>query len=192
MLLDIGSGNGIRALRIARSLGIADVVLVEPSAGMRAQCREEVEYWSCEASQIPETARRFDLITCLWNTLGHLQDSRERVTVLARLKALLTPQGRIFVDVNHRYNARSYGWARTAFRALYDMVSPAESKGDVVASWQAGDERICSHGHVFTQRELLRVFDNAGLRVKTRWVVDYESGEAHRLSVLGNLLYQLS
>lgn len=191
-LLDVGSGNGARALRIAQSVGVTDVVLLEPSAGMRAQCREEAEYWSCEASRIPATARKFDLITCLWNTLGHLQDARERAEVLARLKTLLTPRGSIFLDVNHRYNGRNYGWARTAFRVLHDFVSPAESNGDVLTSWQAGAERICTHGHVFTQRELLAIFNNAGVRVKARWVVDYETGGARRFSFLGNLLYQLA
>lgn len=191
-LLDVGSGNGARALGIARSARITDVVLVEPSAGMRTQCREEAEYWSCEASGIPATARKFDLITCLWNTLGHLQDTRERAGVLARLKTMLTPQGSIFLDVNHRYNARSYGWGRTAFRVVHDLVSTAESNGDVVVSWQAGGERICTHGHVFTRRELLGIFNNAGVHVKARWIVDYETGEPRRLSILGNMLYRLT
>lgn len=191
-LLDVGSGDGARALRIARSVGVMDVVLLEPSAGMRAQCREEAECWSCDASRLPATPRKFDLVTCLWNTLGHLQDTREREGVLARLKTMLTPQGSIFLDVNHRYNGRNYGWARTAFRLLHDLVSPAESNGDVLTSWQAGDERICTRGHVFTQRELLGIFNNAGVRVKARWVVEYETGKPRRFSILGNLLYRLA
>lgn len=191
-LLDVGSGNGVRALNIARSAGIENVVLLEPSAGMRAQCVEKAEYWCCEASQIPDTLLRFDLILCLWNTLGHLKDTSERLTVLARLKALLSRSGKIFVDVNHRYNARSYGRTKTLLRALRDIFSPSETNGDVTASWQAGDERICTHGHVFTHRELLRIFNDAGLRVNSRWVVDYESGVQRRSSFSGNLLYQLT
>ena len=190
-LLDIGSGNGVRALRIARAAGIEDVILLEPSAGMRAQCPDQAEFWNCAATEIPQTARRFDLITCLWNTLGHLENTDERVAVLATLKTLLTPAGRIFVDVNHRYNARAYGWAKTALRMLYDFFSPAEINGNVVVSWRDGDCQICTRGHVFTERELLHIFTRAGCAVKTRWVVDYRSGELQRSGWRGNLLYQL-
>src|SRR5262245_22829357 len=44
-LLDVGAGNGSRALRIAKGLGATRVVLVEPSAGMRADCPNDVEIW---------------------------------------------------------------------------------------------------------------------------------------------------
>jgi len=189
--LDVGSGNGVRALRIARATGIEDVVMLEPSAGMRTQCPEPAEFWNCAATAIPETTRRFDLITCLWNTLGHFESTDERTAVLARLKTLLTPSGRIFLDVNHRYNARAYGWPKTALRMVYDFFSPLETNGDVVVSWQEGEKQIRTRGHVFTQRELLHVFSDAGLAVKSRWVVDYRSGELHSNPLMGNLLYQL-
>ena len=190
-LLDVGAGNGVRALRIARATGIDDVVLLEPSAGMRAQCPDRAEFWNCAATEIPQTTRRFDLITCLWNTLGHFESTDERIAVLARLKTLLTPSGRIFLDANHRYNARAYGWPRTAVRMLYDFFSPAETNGNVLVSWKEGDRQICTRGHVFTQQELLHIFSRSGLAVKSRWVVDYCTGELHANPTLGNLLYQL-
>src|SRR5215813_4612742 len=56
--LDVGSGSGVRALRIARATGIDDVVLLEPSARMRAQCPDRVEFWNCAATEIPQTTRR--------------------------------------------------------------------------------------------------------------------------------------
>src|SRR5215468_10482417 len=59
--LDVGSGNGVRALRIARAIGIKDIVLLEPSAGMRAQCPDRAEFWNCSATEISQTTRRFDL-----------------------------------------------------------------------------------------------------------------------------------
>src|SRR4051812_14034712 len=42
-LLDVGAGDGSRALRIAQAAKLALVVLLEPSAGMRAQCSRGVE-----------------------------------------------------------------------------------------------------------------------------------------------------
>lgn len=190
-LLDIGSGNGIRALRIANACGIDSIVLVEPSDCMRRESPENRATWKHSTSEISETAR-FDLITCLWNVLGHVDGARERSILLSRLKAFLTPSGMLFLDVNHRYNAGSYGWARTAARMVRDYFSPSEKNGDVIASWQAGQQRIRTRGHVFTHAELLLLFQRAGLHIKNRWIVDYRNGTQHRFSVFGNLLYQLT
>lgn len=190
-LLDIGSGNGVRALRIAGACAIDNVVLVEPSDEMRRQAQENEAIWKRDVWEI-SSASKFDLITCLWNVLGHLDGSQERSSLLATLKTLLSPCGMLFLDVNHRYNTLSYGWATTAARMVRDRFSPSEKNGDVIASWQAGDLHIRTRGHVFTHAELVRLFDRAGLKIKSRWVVDYRNGCRHRFSMLGNLLYQLT
>lgn len=189
-LLDIGSGNGVRALRIAHACGIDDLVLVEPSDKMRRESPENSAVWKRSTSEIPETAR-FELITCLWNVLGHVEGFRERSILLAKLRTFLSPSGMLFLDVNHRYNTGSYGWAKTAGRILRDYFFPSEKNGDVIASWQAGQQRIRTRGHVFMHAELLRLFQSAGLRIRKRWIIDYHNGAHHRFSVFGNLLYQL-
>jgi len=71
-LLDVGAGDGSRALRIAQATKLRRIVLLEPSAGMRAQCPSGVEVWPYSASEIPNCGLQFDVITCLWNVLGHL------------------------------------------------------------------------------------------------------------------------
>lgn len=190
-LLDVGSGNGVRALRIARACGINNPVLVEPSERMRCESPENAAIWKRSTTEISEAAR-FDLVTCLWNVLGHVDGGRERSILMARLKIFLSPTGMLFLDVNHRYNAGSYGWTKTAARIVRDYLFPSEKNGDVIASWQAGRQRIRTRGHVFTHAELLFLFQSAGLKVKNRWVIDYRNGRQHRLSVFGNLLYQLT
>lgn len=40
-----------------------------------------------------------------------------------------------------------------------------------------GDRPICTVGHVFTQKEMKRLFNAAGLKIAVRWVIDYERGE---------------
>jgi hypothetical protein len=190
-LLDIGSGNGVRALRIASACGIDDLVLVEPSDAMQRESPENTAVWKRNTSEISESAR-FELITCLWNVLGHVDGSRERSILLSKLKNFLSPSGMLFLDVNHRYNARSYGWPKTAARILRDHLFPSEKNGDVIASWQAGQQRIRTRGHVFTHPELLRLFQSVGLQIKNRWIIDYGNGGQHSFSVLGNLVYQLT
>ncbi len=190
-LLDVGAGDGKRALRIAESLRIRKLVLLEPSAAMRAQCHEAVEFWDRPASRITEAGPSFDVITCLWNVLGHLADREERVDVLSKLKALLNPAGAIFLDVHHRYNAAAYGWTKTLLRMMHDWVGRSERHGDVTVSWQGGNRRILTYGHVFTQAEMDRLFRDAGLRVEAKWIVDYGSGGECKSPFRGNLLYQL-
>jgi 2-polyprenyl-3-methyl-5-hydroxy-6-metoxy-1,4-benzoquinol methylase len=191
-LLDVGAGDGSRALRIAKSAGIGETVLLEPSEGMRGHGTAEGEIWSCRASEIPQSARRFDVIICLWNVLGHIQGHADRQAILMRLKDLLTPSGTIFLDVNHRYNASAYGWSITFLRHLRDVFFWSERNGDVVLHWKTNDRTIRTRGHVFTQAELTRLFCAASLKIQRRWIVNYETGAEQRSPLLGNLLYELS
>jgi len=191
-VLDVGAGDGVRSLRIARGVGATRLVLIEPSAGMRAGCPRDVEIWPCRAEQLPQFAPRFDLVLSLWNVLGHIPSAQERLRVLSRFKEATAPGGAIFLDVNHRHNAAAYGWARTFSRVAYDFFFPTEENGDVMVSWQAGDCIVETQGHVFTKAEMQRLIRLAGLKVIRRWVINYETGAECRLPLTGQLLYQLA
>lgn len=190
-LLDVGSGDGCRASRIAAWARISEIVMVEPSSAMRNLCVARGDVWKCRASEIPRSTRRFDVITCLWNVLGHMEEHERRASLL-RLKQLLTPSGTIFLDVNHRYNAAEYGWFNTLIRRLRDLLFWSEKNGDVIVHWKAGERIISTRGHVFTQTEMDRLFHCASLKIQRFWIVDYKTGIEHRYPWLGNLLYQLS
>jgi SAM-dependent methyltransferase len=193
-LLDVGAGDGKRARRIANKAGLSDVILLEPSAGMMKDYPDSAGIWKLRAEDLgPDNAgtgnHLFDVITCLWNVLGHIRPAKTRVQVLRQLSRRLTPEGVLFLDVNHRYNLRSYGLIRTAGRFLYDQLSPGETNGDVTVSWSFGDVRCRTYGHVFTDREIRRLAGDADLVVTELVVVDYETGEAKRRAWEGNLFY---
>jgi 2-polyprenyl-3-methyl-5-hydroxy-6-metoxy-1,4-benzoquinol methylase len=191
-LLDIGSGDGSRALRIAGAINARRVVLVEPSTAMQAQCTVAgAQFLTCRAAELQQASGESDVITCLWNVLGHLHPLEERYQTLLRMKQLLRPGGAIFLDVIHRYNAAAYGWTKTALRILYDIAFPAEIHGDVVVRWNAGEKSILTRGHVFTQSELARLFHAAGLKIMRRWIIDYDKGEERQSPFQGHLLYRL-
>jgi len=190
-LLDIGSGDGRRALRLASESRIKRVVLVEPSAGMTAEPIRQAEVWRLRAEEmnaelIPE---RFDVITCLWNVLGHVPNSASRQSVLANIAQLLTQEGRFFVDINHRYNAAAYGMVPTLARWLRDRIFPGDQNGDVTAKWILGERSISTYGHVFTDREVMLLASAAGLSLDKRIIINYESGRIRRFPFTGNLLY---
>jgi len=190
-LLDVGTGDSARAIRIAAEAGLRDVTLLEPSPVMRSFCPANANVWAMRAEDLHAQHGSFDVITCLWNVLGHIFPAAARREVLRQFARLLAPEGRIFIDVNHRYNARHYGALATAMRFLRDRVSPDEANGDVKVVWNIDGRSCATSGHVFTHREFAKLAESAWLRVEKRFVIDYASGELRQRSYQGNLLYVL-
>ena len=190
-LLDVGSGDGARARRIARARDVAELVLLEPSQAMQSLGPTDATVWTMRAEELHSVQATFDVITCLWNVIGHLSPATARIEVLRQFARLLSPDGRIFVDVNHRYNARLYGRMRTALRWLRDQVSWDEKNGDVTVTWNVGKMPCTTLGHVFTGKEFRSLSLAAGLSTEKVFVVDYTTGELRRRSWQGNLLYVL-
>jgi len=190
-MLDVGAGDGARAARIFKEAGLSDLVLLEPSREMRRRIAVDAEIWPDRAELMRVPERRFDVITCLWNVLGHIRPQQSRTFALRRLGRLLSPHGRIFLDVHHRYNARSYGLPRTVLRFAQDHAVPAERRGDVTVAWSFAGLQCSTYGHVFTHREMLRLSRAADLHIAARYVVDYRTGELCRSGMQGHLLYVL-
>ena len=199
-LLDVGAGDGSRAVHIASQIGIKRIVLVEPSKQMSGKPGQRVEVWPARAEDLERDdnagphaslagtiAETFDVITCLWNVLGHIPTEAKRLSAFAAGGRLLAPRGRFFLDVNHRYNLRSYGIVPTGVRWLHDLFSPSENNGDVRAEW--AEASVSTYGHVFTHREIMHLADTAGLELEERVVIDYDDGRTCRFAFQGNLLY---
>jgi SAM-dependent methyltransferase len=190
-LLDVGAGNGDRAVRLASAAGLKDVILLEPSGMMRSHCPAQANIWAMRAEDLQGQPGSFDAITCLWNVLGHILPSGTRVAVLRQFARLVSPEGRVFIDVNHRYNARHYGTLATLMRFLRDRLLPGDANGDVRVTWNIEGQPVSTAGHVFTHREFSALCRAGGLRIERRFVVDYASGRLRRRSHQGNLLYVL-
>jgi SAM-dependent methyltransferase len=190
-LLDVGGGDGARGRRIAQSRGIGNCVLLEPSAAMRGSDAVSSEIWPIRAEDLRGRDGQFDAIVCLWNVLGHIFPAAARVETLRQCARLLTPRGRFFADLNHRYNAREYGVRPTLARFLRDTFRPGDSNGDVMTQWSVRGEVCATRGHVFTHAEFRRLAGAAELLIEKRFVVDYATGEVRRWSLSGNLVYQL-
>jgi SAM-dependent methyltransferase len=190
-LLDVGAGDGSRALEIARRCGIANIVLLEPSLEMAAPAAGIVKVWNVRAEELVDEPNKFEVITCLWNVLGHLRGVQSRVRAMRAMGRLLTPEGRCFVDVTHRYNLRSYGVFSTVARFIRDSFFYKSGNADVTATWNVGRESISTYGHVFIDREVRDMAQVAGLEIEHRIAVDYDSGKIRRFAFTGNLLYVL-
>lgn len=187
-MLDVGSGDGLRARRIAQVKDIAELVLVEPSVAMQGR---DGEFRTMRAEELHLLKGEFDVITCLWNVLGHIFPSAARLELLRQFARLASPQGRIFIDLQHRYNMRHYGAIPTAFRFLRDRLKWNETNGDVMVTWDVEGVRCTTRGHVFTHHEFRALAQTAGLNIQNRFVVDYATGKSRRWSIEGHLLYVL-
>jgi 2-polyprenyl-3-methyl-5-hydroxy-6-metoxy-1,4-benzoquinol methylase len=166
---------------------------------MAGESRKHAEIWPVRAEDLDSgtdesvslyaISARFDVVLWLWNVLGHVPTPEKRLHALRAIARLLAPQGKLFLEVNHRYNLRSYGIVPTSARWIRDLVSPGENNGDVLAKWKAGEASISTYGHVFTHREIMHLADAAGLEMEERVIMDYESGRTRRFAVQGHLLY---
>jgi SAM-dependent methyltransferase len=190
-LLDVGAGEGERGLRIAREAGLREVTLLEPSAGMRSKWPPGVRGLAIRAEELGSVAGNFDVILCLWNVVGHVFPAAKRAEVLRQFARLAAAGGRIFVDFNHRYNIRQYGFWPTLGRRLYDWIRPGERNGDVTVAWTVGGVDCVTRGHVFTSQEVWRMIAATGLQIERKYIVDYATGELCRRGFEGNPLYVL-
>lgn len=188
-LLDVGAGDGSRALRIAAARKLDDVVLLEPSAAMRAKWPPGIRGWPIRAEELGSKSTEFDAIVCLWNVLGHIFPGSARIEVLRHCARLLSPQGLLFVDVSHRYNARHYGLLPTLARAMGDRLFPGDEHGDVSVHWNVNGHPYAMRGHVFTDAEFRRLASAAGLKIQNVFSVDYATGKICRSRYSGHLLY---
>lgn len=192
-LLDIGAGDGVRGMALARQAGVRRVVLCDSSAGMAARCRTlgADAVWECPVEDMPAGTGRFDVILCLWNVLGHLDGAVRRLAALERMRDLVAADGAVFLDVNNRHNAAAYGWARVAGRMIVDALAPDERRGDATFEWRMGDSSYPAMGHLFVPGEIEALIARAGLVVRSRRAIDYATGAPSRWALKGQLVYKV-
>lgn len=192
-MLDIGSGDGIRAVNLAKQAGIEKLILSEPSEKMVELCRQVYsgEIWNVTAENLKSNGQRFDLITCLWNVLGHIPDTSRRINSLRKIRDFLQPGSVLFMDVNNRYNARAYGKAEIFKRVIFDLFHPGNNKGDTEYELKIDGTSITGMGHLFTPQEIRMLVKSSGFRIKKRISVDYKNGSIHSSVFNGQLLYIL-
>jgi SAM-dependent methyltransferase len=188
-LIDVGAGDGRRALQIAGRAGISQVVLVEPSEGMRQLIPAGVEVWDERMEALPDTGRKFDVVLCLWNVLGHVPSWELRVAALRNLGRVCSAGGLVFLDVINRYNVAECGVGVVLRRFLADLVSSAYN--DVPVRWRTRGGVIETKGHAFTGREMEGLLREARLNVAERIVLNYRTGRREVFPTAGNALYVL-
>lgn len=193
-LLDVGAGDGTRGIAIAKKSKVKTVVLSDISYEMIKMCKrlDVSEVWHTKAEDLPQKNIRFDVILCLWNVLGHIDNENKRIQALKKMSLLLSPKGKIFLDVNNRYNAKTYGCSKVIRNLLFDWLRLKKNRGDVQFFWIAGHKKIPAKGHLFTPFEITNLVAQAKLKIQQSYIVDYDNGEIRQSIFNGQLFYILT
>ena len=185
--LDVGAGDGRRSFKIAAGVKAEQVTLLDNSPQIAANIatHESIEV-VIESIENFKTKNKYNLITCLWNVLGHVGDKAARQMFFKRAKELLAVGGHLVLDVNNRYNINHYGNKNVMNNLSKDL------KLDETAGWfNLGTEENKTLVYVHAPLEIEAMAEKEGLSVKKVEYIDYKTGDKMETFFEGQLLYYI-
>lgn len=192
-IIDVGSGDGIRATHLAKELKAQHLTLVDNSDGMINRIRKTKDMTVIKAdisSYKYKSGEKYDLVLCLWNVLGHIP-GHERKVALKNLASLVGDSGVLILDVNNRYNISHYGIVAVIKNILKDIFYQKKTNGDFQLSIDTGLENIRTVVHIFNPFEIENLIQSADLKIVKKLVVDYGNGNLCKSIFGGQLVYEL-
>lgn len=184
---DIGAGDGARSNVIARGLEARSCTLIDESSELLGRVPKDLRTEVIQKSILElELDQRFDMVTCLWNVLGHLPDLEQRDEAVRRIARSVRPGGLAFVDVNNRYNVEEYG-LESVMRNVKADACMSSDRGWYSIAQSNSETKVYIH-HPF---ELDPIFERSGFEIVQRFHVDYLSGAMHEEFWKGQVLYML-
>ena len=197
-MMDIGSGDGKRAERIARKLKVKKLLLTDNSRQMVKKLNNikskivSVKHADITKKDFSGVKFKPKMITCLFNVLGHIETVREREQALKNIRSLVDKKGVIFMDVNNRYNAENYGYVNVLINIFKDLWYPSERNGNFKFTIKVKEKRIPAAVHLFNPLEIERLFKSCGLKIIKKFYINYRTGELESTFLSGQILYKLS
>ncbi len=193
-LIDVGCGYGDRSLKLARSLNIGRVTLLDNSPCMLRYCNSQghEKILLDISSNNFSVNKKFDMVLCLWNVLGHVETEEKRIVALKNMRNLLTENGKLYIDVNNRHNISEYGYfsvIRNLFKSYFLFY---RETGDFLLKMKSGDAVLQTKVHIFTVYEMKRLIKESGLKMVQRKIINYQDGKEVRSVFQGQLFFILS
>lgn len=181
--LDVGCGDGERSLLIFKNVGAKTAVFIDDSEEMINKNKTSDIVNVIKSSVLDfNSDRRFDLITCLWNVLGHIEKFEDREKALFIMKNHLTEKGKIILDVNNRYNVKNYGFVNILKNYWKDLL-----KKD--SGWfEFNYENYKSKVYIHNLKEIKELVINSGLIIEKMLFVNYKTGELMKNSYAGQIV----
>lgn len=168
--LDVGCGDGRRTRKIAKLLGADKTVGIDTSKNMLPSEKiDNIEFRCSQVSDLNQT-EKYDLVTILWNVLGHIPSFAEREKLLRDCSLHLTKKGKIILDVNNRHNVAAYG-KKNAFR---NIVRSAITDNSGWNELKYGNSKHMVYVHDL--QELKTLVKASGLKISKIEFVHYDTG----------------
>jgi len=192
--IDLGAGTGERSKKISHYIKAKKTWLVDNSEGMIGEIHnfDKVKIIKSDISSraLPSEIKiNAELITCLWNVLGHVETEEQRLTVLKNAEKLLSPNGIFVFDVNNRYNAVNYGYIRSIKNIFMDIVRPSTKNGNINFDMEVDKKKIPAKVHLFSKKEVNNLIAKANLDIKQVLYINYDTGNTESNQFAGQLLY---
>lgn len=195
-ILDIGAGDGVRGIKLYETLGSRTLTQIDNSKGMLKIMKKNKGVHQVmldiSSKRLPKNLKKYDIILCLWNVLGHIETYEARLQALRNIKLLLNPGGRFFIDVSNRYNVKYYGWKNVLRNFYKDLFSPSINNGDFKYTITVSENlTIPTKSHFFSPNEMRSLFKKSGLEILKKYFVNYENGKIQNFPFEGQLVYIL-
>ena len=194
-MIDIGSGNGIRSKKIADSIKVSELTLVDNSHGMVSLLKniEKASVILDDISNVKFKSKdKFEIVTCLWNVIGHIPTIEERSIAMKNIRESLMQDGLAFIDVNNRYNISEYGLRNVIKNIFKDIILRRKTNGNFELKVRTDREIIKTEVHIFYPFEMNRLIKSSGLKIIKRQIINYQTGKKCRSILGGQLVYKLS
>jgi len=185
--LDIGSGDGRRALKIKKNLNnISKLSLLDDSDMMLNLIDDKkVKLYNVSFFEF-ETKEKYDLITCLWNVLGHFPSKTHRVEFFHKIERILSKNGILFIDVNNRYNISFYGFENVMNNLLKDKNNNEDN-----GIFYLGNENTATKVYIHNPFDIDKYLNGTSLKLIDTLFVNYDTGKVESTFFEGQLLYIL-
>lgn len=187
-MLDIGSGDGQRTKILSESLGIEseNVNCVESSHEMYLKTKIHFKNVFNENIVNFNLKKSFDLVTCLWNVFGHIEDEKNRISVLKKVENFLNPGGYFVLDINNRYNINSYGIKSVIRNIFYDIIKKKD-RGIYYLKNNEKQHKVYIHNPI----EFKKYLKQTNLKLIDELYIEYNTGQIKNTLFEGQCLYIL-
>ena len=176
--LDIGSGDGVRAQKLANEINAKKIALMDNCLEM-VQLSKKIKNTNVIYDDIVKYRNHkcsFEAITCLWNVFGHIDRVEMRQSALNNISSLLDRGGYVFIDVNNRYNFKNYGFKTLLNNLLKDIFKPSIKNGDIMFEIIMKRLKLHAKVHIFNPWELDCLIKKTDLKIIKKIYINYKTG----------------
>jgi len=193
-IIDFGSGDGVRINSITKNI-TSKLCLVENSDNMLKKIKDQYPYALVLSQDFTNinfhTDDKYDIATCLWNVLGHLDNEQRILTGLKNIRQSVKQHGIVILDVNNRHNISQYKW-KAVRNIINDCFAYKFENGDIKFNITIDGQKIPSCVHIFNKYEIEKLIKASGFDIKSRFYVNYGNGNIENLALFGQLCYILT